>query len=431
MTFRQSLSNPNGVFSAVTGRPRSRSHSKVSDGDSDADPSTNSDFLSEFEAVSTAHPIPRAVGKYELKGTVGEGAFSVVKLSYDREANEYYACKIIEKERLRANGLEARFESEIRIHQQLHHDGIVQLVDVLRDAYFFYVFLEFCPGGELFQHIVDSKRLSEAQARPIMKQILQAVAYIHSLNVAHRDLKPENLLLDHLGHTKISDFGLAKFLGRGGLARTPCGSPCYASPECISGAPYDGRASDCWSVGVIFYALVTGQLPWTKRKQAQLFEQISRGDYTIPSYVSGECADLIAGLMCVDCGARLTAEQALEHPFLQFAVIPLEDIRMQECPYVGLRKIDRFFDREDSYEQVALGRCGSEDAVGFERTLRRIGKRTRKRSASRRVHRNSMREIPKSSKTVVRTSVKPVVHTQKRVANYKNSPPKVTIVPRK
>ena len=430
MTFRQSYNNTNDVFEAISNQPRSRSHAKVANNISDSD-TNNSDYLYKFETRTLSHPIPNTIGKYEIKGTVGEGAFSIVKLSYNPETKEYFACKIIERERLKTNGLEARFESEIRIHQQLHHKGIVQLVDILRDEYFNYVFLEFCPGGELFQHIVDSKRLNEEQAKPIMKQILQAVEYIHKINIAHRDLKPENLLLDHLGHTKISDFGLARYLDKNGLASTPCGSPCYASPECISGMEYDGKTSDCWSVGVIFYALVTGQLPWTKRKQAQLFEQISRGDYLIPSYVSEPCANLISKLMCVNCKKRLTATQALEHPFLQNTVIPLEGIKIQEYPYIGLKKIDRFFDREDSFTQVVINRCYTDDSTSFEKTLRKIGKRTRKRSMSKRVHRNSMREFSKGQKVVARPNLKPIVQPQKRAFPYKNSPPKVTIVPRK
>lgn len=116
---------------------------------------------------------------------------------------------------------------------------------------------------------------------------------------------------------KISDFGLSKFVGNSGIVETPCGSPCYASPECLSGHGYDGRISDVWSIGVIMFAMVTGQLPWTKRNQTQLFNQIRKGDYKIPSFLSEECKDLIRRLMTVDVSQRITIEEALNHPWFK------------------------------------------------------------------------------------------------------------------
>ena len=259
---------------------------------------------------------PSKIGPYTLRGTVGDGAFSVVKLAFNEELSQYYACKIVPKSRLSTHHLEKRFEVEIRINQQMHHPGIVGLVDILKDTLNYYVIMEFCPNGELFQYIVDHGRLTEDEAKPKIRQILEALQYIQSMNVAHRDLKPENILLDQYGQLKISDFGLSRFLDSNGLVNTPCGSPCYASPECISGKPYDGKTTDVWSCGVILYAMVTGQLPWTKRNQNQLFEQIRHGEYTIPSYISHTCSDFIRGLMTVDPKKRLTIEQAFNHPFL-------------------------------------------------------------------------------------------------------------------
>ena len=215
--------------------------------------------------------IPNKIGAYRMRAVVGDGAFSVVKLVYNEETQTYYACKIVPRSRINTKALQDRFELEIRINQQLHHPGIVKLFDLLSDENNFYVIMEFCQSGELFQYIVDRGPLSEQDARPFVRQILECLEYIHRQNVTHRDLKPENLLLDQLGRVKLSDFGLSRFLGKDGLVETPCGSPCYASPECISGAPYDGKTTDVWSVGVILYAMLTGQLPWTKRNQAQLF----------------------------------------------------------------------------------------------------------------------------------------------------------------
>lgn len=372
--------NTRDIFAAATRQIRSASQSNVPRAVAEEEESEG-----EVQPVSETlqHPIPKTIGEYEIRGTVGEGAFSLVKLAFHRPTREYFACKVIERVRLKKNNLEARFTCEIRVHQQMHHHGIVDLVDILEDEYFFYVFLEFCPGGELFQHIVDNGRLTEDRAKPIMVQVLEAVRYIHMMGVSHRDLKPENLLLDQYGHTKISDFGLSRFLDQNGLATTPCGSPCYASPECISGAPYDGRTSDCWSVGVIFYAMVTGQLPWTKRNQTQLFDQIRRGEYTIPGYLTAGCKDLIASLMCVNNKKRLTAAQALQHPFLQGVRLPLEQMMARPSSVISLKHVDEFFGLCDSELDVTVDRVPTAPLADFETVVREIGNQTKPQARAR------------------------------------------------
>jgi serine/threonine protein kinase len=316
-----------------------------------------SEFTSDAEEIRPVHAlrlqIPRAIGPYELRGTVGEGEFSIVKLAYNGSTGCYYACKVLERSRLKERDLEHRFESEIRVHQRLRHPSIVQLIDLLQDSNFYFVFIEFCPGGELFQFIVDRDGLTESQARPILRRILEAVAYVHSLGISHRDLKPENILLDRFGNAKLSDFGLAGFVNEDGLVATPCGSPCYASPECLSGQPYNGRTTDCWSVGVIAYAMLTGGLPWTKRNQHQLFAQIRKGEYTIPERLSPECRSFIASLMCVDPDLRATASMALQHDF--FAAFPSALLVTENVPDIVVtpEQVDDFF-RSSTLAKVQL-----------------------------------------------------------------------------
>ena len=259
--------------------------------------------------------IPKELGDLKFQATIGDGAFSVVKLAKNLKTGKYSAVKIVPKARLNSQNLEIRFETEIRVNQQLHHPGIVEMQNFMSDSSNYYIVMEFCPNGELFQHIIDQGHLNDSEAQPIFYQLLDSINYIHSMGVSHRDLKPENLLFDNFGRIKISDFGLSRFVSSENLVATPCGSPCYASPECLSGRPYNGITSDMWSCGVILYAMLTGQLPWTKRNQTELFRQIRSGDYTIPNFVSPEGKALIQGLMTVNISKRLTAEQALAQPF--------------------------------------------------------------------------------------------------------------------
>ena len=183
-------------------------------------------------------------------------------------------------------------------------------------------------------------------ASEYLRQILISLKYVHSLGIAHRDLKPENLLLDHNNKLKISDFGLSRYIGINGLVDTPCGSPCYASPECLSGHSYDGCKSDIWSCGVILYAALTGQLPWTKRNQQQLFDQIKRGDYSIPNYLSDNCRSLLKGLMTVDINNRLTIDQALLHPWMKISENMQRPFFQKQFKFVSLKKVDEFFDKD-------------------------------------------------------------------------------------
>ena len=319
---------------------------------------------------------PSQIGPYVFRGTIGEGAFSVVKLCYHTQEAKYYACKVVPKARLVANKLEKRFEIEIRIDQQLHHPGIVALIEIMQDDANFYLIMEFCPNGELFQYIVDRKKLSEDEARSLILQVMDSVNYIHKMGVSHRDLKPENILVDQNNHLKISDFGLSRFVGKNGMVETPCGSPCYASPECISGKPYNGKTNDVWSVGVILYAMVTGQLPWTKRNQTQLFEQIKQGEYTIPHYVSKDCGDLLKKLMTVDSKKRITLEKAMEHPW--FANANRVHIEAKPQKLVSLEKVDQFFCRNVSFDAQAIETAANtkrQQSMGFltfERAFRAI-----------------------------------------------------------
>jgi serine/threonine protein kinase len=327
---------------------------------------------------------PPRIGPYILRGTIGEGAFARVKLALHEETRDYFACKIVPRGRLGREDVLYHFELEIRTNQQLHHPGIVHLYDLLSDNNNFYVVMEFCPNSDLYQYIVTRGRVPEDEARLFAVQICDTLDYVHTLGISHRDLKPENLLIDRDGAVKISDFGLANFMAQDGLVSTPCGSPCYASPECLSGYPYDGRATDMWSVGVITYAMVTGTLPWTERTQSGLFKQIRRAAYTIPKGLTSSCGLFIRSLMTVDGRKRLTAKQAKGHPWL--SAVPLE-WPLHQGRFLSLKKVDQFFlsygFEEDAKEWPRLGeRQVSSCALALLKARRVIGARGRGKDSS-------------------------------------------------
>lgn len=295
---------------------------------------------------------PNKIGPYQLRGTIGSGAFATCKLAYRPDLDIYYACKIIARQRLDQLSDKTRFEQEIRIQQELRHPRIVQLYDLYKDALNYYVLMEYCPNGELLSYIVQRRRVPENEAKVFFKNIMDGLLFIHSLGIAHRDLKPENVLLDLEGHAKISDFGLGKYVGCDGLTSTSCGSPCYVAPEVLTEKVYNAYKCDMWSCGVILYVMVTGQIPWARRNHIELFEQIKCCSYRIPAFVSGDCAELIRGLMTLDPQKRLTIEQVLAHPWMVEAYE--SQIVWKEVPIVSLRRLDRFFDYDMSQENIKL-----------------------------------------------------------------------------
>lgn len=357
---------------------------------------------------------PSYIGPYKFRKTIGEGAFSVVKLAINEQTKQFFACKIVPRSSLNSKELEDRFEIEIRINQQIHHRGVVQIIDLLSDEMNYYIFMEFCPSGELFKYIVDRGKLPENEAQIILHQILSTLAFVHSLGIAHRDLKPENLLFDPYGRIKISDFGLSRFVGAGGLVETPCGSPCYASPECLSGEPYDGRKSDLWSLGVILYAMVTGQLPWTKRNQEQLFIQIRSGDYVIPSYLTPECQEMISCLMSVDPLKRVSAQDALKLPWLEQVHPDLNTDQGQQLTMVSLKKVDEFFNQGSKdlnltgVKPEELGQMASQRPTDYNFIVKEIKNSHRLPSLTQPIRRSQLHPMAPSSVLYNKNQKKPV-----------------------
>lgn len=319
-------------------------------------------------------------GSYKILGEIARGSFSVVKLVQDIKTNQQYACKIVPISNIIIGNQTSHFENEIRIIQQLHHHGVVQLYDLIKDNQFYYIIMELCRGGDLFQYIVENQHLSELEAKYCLKQIFEALQYVHSSGVVHRDLKPENLFFDEFGRIKIGDFGLSRFVNSQGLAHTPCGSVCYASPECIIGNSYDGRKSDVWSVGVIAYAMLVGVLPWTKRNQNQLFEQIRKADFSVPAYISEGPRDLITKMLNPDPCRRISVSQCLLHPWIKSApnVRPTHRSSGMNLS-ISLRHVDKFFGRDESEEKISINSASARLARSYsmmndsiENTLKKI-----------------------------------------------------------
>ncbi|TRY71038.1 hypothetical protein TCAL_06517 [Tigriopus californicus] len=272
--------------------------------------------------------VPTVEDKYILKDVLGTGAFSQVRLAESKDnPGRLHAIKVIDKKALK--GKEDSLENEIRVLRRLDHPNVVKLLEAYESKSSVYLVMDLVTGGELFDRIVEKGSYTEKDAADLIKQVLDAVAYMHREGVVHRDLKPENLLYqcqDEDSKIMISDFGLSK-MEDSGIMATACGTPGYVAPEVLAQKPY-GKSVDVWSIGVISYILLCGYPPFYDENDANLFAQILKGksfprfvcefEFDSPYWddISEEAKEFIRQLMCVDVEKRLSCEEALKHAWI-------------------------------------------------------------------------------------------------------------------
>ena len=258
-----------------------------------------------------------SIGNYLIKKTLGQGTFGKVKLGIYLPSQEKVAIKILEKDRILEKDDEIRVKREFDMLALFNNPNVILVAEIFESADSYYSVMEYCEGGELFNYIVKNRRLSEEESAFFYYQLITGLEYIHSLGIVHRDLKPENLLLtkDHL--LKIIDFGLSNYFkeGQQDLLVTPCGSPCYASPEMVAGKKYNGFKIDIWSSGIILYAMVCGYLPFEDKDNDRLFQKILECKLEFPDYVSNVSKDLIQKILVTDPDTRIDIPEIKKHPF--------------------------------------------------------------------------------------------------------------------
>ncbi|XP_021944420.1 calcium/calmodulin-dependent protein kinase type II delta chain isoform X4 [Folsomia candida] len=259
---------------------------------------------------------------YELKEELGKGAFSIVRRCVQKSTGLEFAAKIINTKKLSARDFQ-KLEREARICRKLQHPNIVRLHDSIQEENFHYLVFDLVTGGELFEDIVAREFYSEADASHCIQQILESVNHCHTNGVVHRDLKPENLLLASKAKgaaVKLADFGLAiEVQGEQQAWFGFAGTPGYLSPEVLKKEPY-GKPVDIWACGVILYILLVGYPPFWDEDQHRLYAQIKSGAYDYPSpewdTVTAEAKNLINLMLTVNPNKRITASDALKHPWI-------------------------------------------------------------------------------------------------------------------
>ncbi|KAK3486620.1 calcium/calmodulin-dependent protein kinase type I [Neurospora hispaniola] len=263
--------------------------------------------------------------RYKVGKTLGAGSYSVVKECVHIDTGRYYAAKVINK-RLMA-GREHMVRNEIAVLKKVSmgHQNILTLVDYFETMNNLYLVTDLALGGELFDRICRKGSYYESDAADLIRATLSAVAYLHDHGIVHRDLKPENLLFrtpEDNADLLIADFGLSRIMDEEQfhVLTTTCGTPGYMAPEIFKKTGH-GKPVDIWALGVITYFLLCGYTPFDRDSDFEEMQAILNADYSFTPLeywrgVSDNAKDFIRRCLTIDPAKRMTAHEALQHPFV-------------------------------------------------------------------------------------------------------------------
>jgi len=258
---------------------------------------------------------------FQMIKVIGKGSFGKVVLVKKRGDGWFYAMKILRKQNVMRRNQVEHTQTERNVLGHIRHPFIVGLNYAFQTADKLFFVLDYCAGGELFFHLGNEGKFSEPRARFYAAEMALALSHLHSHDIVYRDLKPENVLLDHVGHVLLTDFGLSKegisesFKG----ATSFCGTPEYLAPEILARHGH-GQAVDWWSLGVLLYEMLTGLPPFYCRSRERLFEKIKSSRLKFPRFLSERVKDLLARLLRRDVAQRMGAAPSgfgefRDHPF--------------------------------------------------------------------------------------------------------------------
>ncbi|PHH92173.1 hypothetical protein CDD83_8559 [Cordyceps sp. RAO-2017] len=253
----------------------------------------------------------RSVGNYTIGRLIGKGSFGKVYLGTHKLTN---GSKVVLKS---AHKTDSNLAREIHHHRQFVHPHIARLYEVIVTENLIWMVLEYCSGDELYNYLLEHGPLPVHKVQKIFAQLVGAVSYVHLQSCVHRDLKLENILFDKHENVKLVDFGFTReYEGRTNHLQTFCGTICYAAPEMLRGEKYAGEKVDVWSLGIILYALLCGELPFDDDDDAVTRSKILSEDPRYPEHLPSDALPLLKSLLSKRSFPRPSLQDILAHPFL-------------------------------------------------------------------------------------------------------------------
>jgi len=239
------------------------------------------------------------IGDYKIGKLLGKGAYGSVKLGEHNSTGEKVAIKIIDKRTQKTEKAQLRIRREIEILKNIKHPNLMECYGTFETDKSFFLITEYCSKGELFDYVQKREQLAECEAVEFFKQMLDGVEYLHKNGICHRDLKLENILLDDQNNVKIADFGLSVMYETGQTLTTRCGSPHYMAPEILRSQKYNPAATDVWSLGVLFFGMINGFMPFDGDSDAELFENIKSGEFEMNDeiFFTSDCEDFTRAML--------------------------------------------------------------------------------------------------------------------------------------
>ncbi|RSL83990.1 hypothetical protein CEP51_004167 [Fusarium floridanum] len=356
----------------------------------------------------------KSVGSYTLGRLIGKGSFGKVYLASHKLTN---GSKVVLKS---ANKGDSNLAREIHHHRQFIHPHIARLYEVIVTENMVWMVLEYCAGDELYNHLLEHGPLPVHKVQKIFTQLVGAVCYVHNHSCVHRDLKLENILFDKHENVKLVDFGFTReYEGRTNHLQTFCGTICYSAPEMLKGEKYAGEKVDVWSLGVILYALLCGELPFDDDDDNVTRTKILTEEPKYPDHLPADAVPLIKALLSKRPLLRPTLPDILADPFLaehaptQRAILdvqqsplfstPLEKDCLQRMRSAGVN-IDAVI------ESVLAQKCDTLAgwwALLLEKEQRKMQRKERKRK-EREVESRSIRRLSAASSRLER--IAPILH---------------------
>ena len=333
--------------------------------------------------------IPKEINAYSIKNEIAKSALGGVFTAVNEYTEEKVAIKIIDKERLQCNKSElALINNEITILKLINHKNIIKLYEVFESKDFIFIVTELCEGKEMFDYICSKKTLPELEALNIFHQIVDAMIYIHDMNIVHRDIKPENVLFDSNGNVKIIDFGYSSYYSNSDtLLNEDIGTPSYACPEMHKGIWYRPEQADVWSCGILLFIMVCGYHPFSEEEEEKNEVLIESGDYNIPDNISPLLKDLITHMIDPNPATRYNFKDVLASDWFN---------SNQALP--DLIGGVNYFEMKFPIDRRILNIC---ECYGFDKDLVRASLENNKYNNASAVYRLCVKEVVKAGMTSI------------------------------